>query len=167
MNTLIININPSILEDYLDENVRELCKECKRYGLKVCCPPYLPKIEFFRDKFNQYEKGVLIIKQFIIDDVKNWKNLGKVSSEKLREDMMNFVSTLHSNFVCYGAGSCKNCTECSWPCKFPNKQLIPLEGTGINVVSLVEDVADITIKFPVENYGYFYRVGMVLYGKKI
>jgi len=167
MKPLYFQIDPAALGLYMDKNVRELCKECKRYGEKDSCPPYLPEIDVYIDRFKQYKNGTLIIKKFIIDDIKNWKELGKNSSEELRRDILDLVDELkyeqYNNIDYYGAGSCKNCIKCSHPCRFPNKQLIPIEGTGINVVKLVEDTANITIKFPVENYGYFYRVGLVLY----
>jgi len=167
MNTLFVSINPSILENYFDKHVRELCKDCKRYGEKDCCPPYLPEIDVYRNRFKQYKNGTLIIKKFIIDDVKNWKELGKNSSEELRMEIMKFINKIKYErdvkCVYYGGGSCKNCIKCSHPCRFPNKQLIPIEGTGMNIVKLVEDVANITLKFPVEKYGYFYRIGLILW----
>jgi predicted metal-binding protein len=66
-------------------------------------------------------------------------------------------------YTAFGGGSCKNCHICSIPCKHPKKRLIPIEGTGINVVKLVKDIANIELKFPVEKQGYFYRVGLLLW----
>lgn len=166
MNTFFVSINPKILENYLDEHVRELCKYCKRYGKKVCCPPYLPVIEEYKKLFIKYKCGTLLIKKFTIDDIKKWEELGKNSSEELRQSVILFINSLKTDkYTYFGAGSCKNCKTCSNPCRFPDKQLIPLEGLGLNVVKLVEDIANITLKFPVENYGYFYRIGLVLYEK--
>jgi predicted metal-binding protein len=167
MNPIIISINPLILQEYFDEHVRELCMDCKRYRIKASCPPNLPSIRYYKDAFIQYKHGVLILKKFEIDNIENWKELGKNSSRDLEIEIHKIVDELkyenYDNYDYYGAGSCKNCEICSFPCRFPNKQLPPLEGTGINVIRLVQDVAHITLKFPVESYGYFYRVGLVLW----
>jgi predicted metal-binding protein len=161
-----ININPSILPFYLEEKTRELCKDCKRYGKSGSCPPFLKDIKFFERIFLSYPFGILIVKKFNIDDPKNWKELGRKSSETIRKEIKKLEKTIKAtDYVSYGAGSCKNCKICSPICKFPDKRLIPLEGTGINVVKLFYDLTEIELKFPVEKQGYFYRIGLFLYEK--
>jgi hypothetical protein len=39
---------------------------------------------------------------------------------------------------------------------------VPLEGCGIDVVKLMK-FYDVELRFPVEQQGFFYRIGMVLY----
>jgi len=162
-----IEFNPKVLGSYFENNVREMCKSCKRYNISSSCPPHIETIEYYKELLPTYCNGVLFIKKFIINDIRNWQELGRNSSEELRIEMKPFIDGCIyegcDEYDYYGAGSCKNCIKCSYPCKFPNKQLIPIEGTGINVIKLVKDLANIDIKFPVENYGYFYRVGLILW----
>ena len=158
------HIPSQFLIDYLDKHVRKYCQKCKRYKKSASCPPFIEELEYYKNLFLLSEHAILIVQKFIIDDPKNWKELGAKSSESLRKVMERLVKNLKlTNYYCFGGGSCKNCKICSVPCKFPKKRLIPIEGTGLNVVKLVKDIAEIYIKFPVEKYGYFYRVGMILW----
>ena len=160
------NIKPQILINYLDKHVRKCCQKCKRYKKSASCPPFIGDLEDYKNLFLFSGHSILIIQKFIIDDPKNWKTLGIMSSESLRKNINKLIKRLKfKNYYCFGGGSCKNCKVCSIPCKFPKKRLIPIEGTGINVIKLVKDIAHIDLKFPVENYGYFYRVGMVIWNE--
>lgn len=160
-----INFNPKILESYFDTKVREMCRSCKRYGTKSTCPPNIESMEYYKHLTCSYKYGILIIERFKIDSMSNWERLGKESSLKIHNTVLKYRNKLiasgHTFVVGFTAGSCKNCEKCSFPCRFPDKSLVPLEGTGIDVVKLVKSFANITIKFPVINY--FYRIGMCLY----
>jgi len=158
------NIKPQILINYIDKHIRKYCQKCKRYKKSASCPPFIDTLAGYKELFMFYTQSILIIQKFIIDDPKNWKLLGIMSSESLRKNIQKLIKKLKlTNYYCFGGGSCKNCKICYIPCKFPNKKLIPIEGTGLNITKLVKDIANIELKFPVEKYGYFYRVGMVLY----
>lgn len=160
-------INPRDLVQYMSQNIREYCSSCKRFNTKACCPPHVESVEYYRDFVQNYNKGLLVIAKFKIDDIKNWVQLGKNSSETLRKHMINLKSYLLENekdVIFFGAGSCKHCARCTFPCIFPEHRLIPIEAMGMNVVGLVWDVAKILIKFPVEEY--FYRVGVILWERK-
>lgn len=162
-----IKFNPKILSNYFDNKVREMCHSCKRFGTKATCPPYIESIEYYMKLLPTYKKGILFIEKFKIDNIKNWKKLGKESSLKIHNEILNhrskLISSGHYFVLGLTAGSCKICDKCSFPCRFPNKSLIPIEGTGINVISLTKKIANIDLKFPVEKYKYFYRIGMILY----
>jgi predicted metal-binding protein len=161
---LKIEFNPKILTSYFDNHVREMCKDCKRYNISASCPPFIESLIHYKNFLPTYKLGILVIKKFIIDDIKNWKELGINSSEEIRKELIGLKESLNpTEYDYFGAGSCKNCKQCSFPCRFPNEQLIPIEGTGINVIKLVKDITDIELKFPIEQYGYFYRIGIFLY----
>jgi predicted metal-binding protein len=162
--TYYFNINPQILSNYFDEQVREWCKNCKRYGVSASCPPNIQSIEFYKTIVNQFSKGVLIIQKFTIDDPQNWQILGKNSSEELRNTMENLIPKLkiYSLYYLFGGGSCKHCEKCTIPCTNGNK-LIPIEAIGLNVIKLTKDIANINLKFPVESQGFFYRIGLIIY----
>lgn len=156
-----------ILSKYLDTKVRDWCKECKRYEKSASCPPFIESLETYNYLFMKYEHAILIILKFNIDNPENWKELGRLSSESLRTSIQEVINKLNlTNYISFGGGSCKHCQVCSIPCKFPDLRLIPIEGLGINVIALVKDISNIELKFPVEQYGYFYRVGLVIWNEK-
>jgi predicted metal-binding protein len=160
-----IKFNPQILTEYFDDKVREMCRSCKRFGTKATCPPHIESLEYYKRLTCTYKYGILFIERFEIDNVANWERLGKESSLKLHKEVLDYRNKLinsgHSFVVGFTAGSCKNCEKCTFPCRFPDRSLVPLEGIGIDVVRLVKKIAKIEIKFPVTKY--FYRVGVVLY----
>ena len=145
--------------------VREQCKSCKRYTFKATCPPHCESVEYYKNLLPTYRYGELYLKKYIIEDMSKWKELGKLSTEEIsncvlakRAQMMNIGFHFAVGFT---AGSCKNCDTCSFPCRYPEKSLVPLEATGINVVKLVKEVTSIKIGFPVHTE--FYRIGMLLW----
>lgn len=160
-----IKFNPKILNNFFDIKVRDMCRSCKRYGKKATCPPHVESVEYYKNLLSSYKYGILYVEKFLIDDIANWERLGQESSLTLHKVVLNHRNSLitsgHTYAVAFTAGSCKNCKECTFPCRFPDKSLVPLEGTGIDVIRLAKAVAKINIKFPVRKY--FYRIGMVLY----
>ena len=159
-----IKINPKILEKYFDMKVREQCKSCKRFNTKNTCPNNIESFDYFKNLLPTYKYGIIYYKLFEIDNLDNWINLGKNSSLELhnfllkeRENLLN--RGIYFN-VAFTGGSCKLCDKCSFPCIYPNKALIPLEATGINIVKLMKQFG-IKISFPVKTN--FYRVGLLLW----
>jgi len=158
--------NPKILIGFFDYKIREMCKSCKRYGKKATCPPYIDSIEYYKKVLPFYTKGILLVEKFNIDDIKNWKKLGKKSSIVIHNELLlmrNKFLQKGTLTIIFGAGSCKLCQTCQFPCRFPEKSIIPIEGTGLDVIQIVFKITKIQIKFPVEKQGYFYRIGMILY----
>lgn len=160
-----INFNPIIILYYFSKKVREACKSCKRYGKKATCPPYIESIEYYKELLPTYRKGMLVVKKFKIIDCSKWKELGKKSSLEiliyLKQERLKLLKKGKFPII-FSAGSCKFCSDnCSFPCKYPEESAIPIEGTGIDVITLVNDIAKIKITFPVKNY--FYRIGVIFY----
>lgn len=157
-----IKINPK--KDLIfDLKVREMCKSCKRYGKKATCPPYVESFEYYKNLLPQYSYGIIFCEKF--STIGNWIELGKESSLKIYKKVLLERSKLLDNghyfFIGFGAGSCKLCDECSFPCKNPQKSLIPFEATGVDIVKILEKF-NIKLKFPVKKY--FYRVGALFWG---
>ena len=143
-----------------DNKAVEQCKSCKRYGKKATCPPYAVSIKDLK-----YKYGLMCYKKFKIDDIKNWKKLSIESSLMLHNLLIDKRNQLflegHYFAVAFGAGSCKLCVKCSFPCRFPERSITPVEAIGLNIVKLMKKYCKINLKFPVKKY--FYRVGMILY----
>ncbi len=147
-----------------DLKVCEACKSCKRYGLTGCCPPNIGSYEYYKKLLRRYTYGKIFIEKFIVNDHSKWQEIGKNSSlilyKILAKEQQKLLNKGHYFSIILGGGSCKYCKECSIPCKFPQFRIIPVEGTGINVVTTLEKMG-MFIHFPVKQV--FYRVGMVLY----
>lgn len=161
MKSLIIN--PKNLP--FDNKVREMCKSCKRYGYKATCPPHTESVEYYANTLSVYENGVVYYDTFECKDLSQWKEVGQESSlaihYKLLEARQELFNKGHYFVVLFGAGSCKLCPiGCTFPCRQPQNSIIPLEGTGVNVVELMKQY-NVDITFPVKNS--IYRVGLVLY----
>jgi len=163
---LSVEFKPEILVPFFNQKVREACKSCKRYGHKSMCPPYVESVEYYRNLLPKYVKGILFLEKFELKNYtqSTWQELGAYSSKVMQEELFKCKQELinRGHFpLLFGAGSCKNCEKCSIPCKFPDKSLVPIEGTGLDVVALVSYLTQIELIFPIKEY--FYRVGMVLF----
>jgi predicted metal-binding protein len=160
-----IKFNPKILKNYFDLKVREQCKSCKRYSFSAQCPPHLESVEYYKSILPLYNYGLIFYETFNTD-LSNWEHLGKVSSLKIYNRLIDKRKELleegHVYIIGFGAGSCKLCNECAYHCKKPSESFAPIEGCGIDVIKLMKHF-DIDIVFPVNNKFKFARVGMILY----
>lgn len=149
------------------EKVREMCFSCKRYGYSIKCPPFLRSIRYYKRLTHSYKYGKIIVFRYIIDKKEDYKDLGKRSSLELMNYILKERDALIGKSKFYmgaSAGSCKRCDKCNLErCNYPAKSLIPIEGMGVDVVDLVKKVGNIDIKFPVDNQGFLYRVGILLW----
>jgi len=147
-----------------DAKAREACKSCKRYGFKATCPPHVDSVKHYADTLRGYSKARIYYSKTKIDNPENWEKIGKETSLEIHNKLIEVRDELYKlgyYFVSiFGAGSCKLCKECSFPCRQPQSAIVPLEATGVNVVELMKK-HNVIIKFPVEEY--IYRIGMVLY----
>ncbi len=164
MSIKIFEFSPAkILPPLFDYKVREECKSCKRYGAKATCPPYCAEVDYYQQLLPTYSFGMLLAIQFTTS--KNSKTDSEESSLALQKNILEMRKTLflqgHIFSAGFGAGSCKVCAVCTFPCRFPDRSLVPLEATGVNVVKLASIVGEINIKFPVKDK--FFRVGMIVY----
>jgi predicted metal-binding protein len=146
-----------------DLKVVEACKNCKRFGTKASCSPFVFDMHYYKKLLPSYKYGTVYYEKFIADETK-WKEIGKQSSLTLQKFLLEKRDGLffdgHEFVTAFGSGSCKFCEQCSFPCRFPNKALVPLEATGVNVVILMKKYG-IDLTFPVKDY--LYRIGLLLW----
>ena len=157
--------NKTALE--FSNKVRELCRYCKRYGKRATCPPNVGSVEYYKELIPTYKYGKFIAMRFDVDGSMSWQELGRTSSLRLHKYLLKLRDEKMSEgvfSVIYGAGSCKNCdvVKCKI-CKFPEKSIIPIEATGLNVVTAAKSIAQLDVRFPVEKYNEFYRIGFQFY----
>lgn len=158
-----IIIDPKTLT--FENKVREMCKSCKRYDYKATCPPHTESVEYYEKTLKEYEKGVIYYNTFECADLAEWEKVGKESSLSIHHYLLKVREKLfsegHYSVILFGAGSCKLCpNDCAFPCRQPQRAIVPLEGTGVNVVKLMKENG-IEVTFPVKNI--IYRIGLVLY----
>lgn len=159
----LITFNPKILKQYFDPKIRLACYSCKRYGKVSRCPPLIESVEYYSNLLPSFNSGALIIEKFEITSKNDWNKLSKKSSLIMQSEIIKLRDLLSlKGIISFGltAGACKFCKKCSYPCVFPQKGLIPLEGTGINVINLAK-MFGYNLYFPVTKN--FYRIGMILY----
>lgn len=145
------------------QKVRESCKQCKNYGFKATCPPYIADISYYEKLLKSYKYCVLCFDIFEAEQ-ENWKECGKNSSLAIHKFILKrqkgLIRAGYYFYALFGAGSCKLCDNCTIPCRNPQNSLIPLEGTGIDVVETMKKYG-VNIKFPVNSN--FYRIGAIFY----
>lgn len=143
-----------------NNKARMQCLSCKRYGKKATCPPYINSF-----KIGRYKNCLLCYEKFKIDNKKSIERLSITSSLKLHVALIKkrdeLVKEGHYYTVALGGGSCKLCPACSFPCRYPEKSLVPAEAFKIDLVEMMKVYAGIKLVFPVKNI--FYRVGVILY----
>lgn len=156
-----IKINPKKL--IFDSKATLACKSCKHYGFKATCPPYVESLEYFKKVLTTYNYGISYIEEFEVNQ-EMWEETGKISSLSIYAALLKkreeLFGTGHYFCTMLGAGSCKLCKSCTFPCKHPEKSIIPLEGTGVDVVATLQKY-NIKIEFPIKDT--FYRIGMILW----
>ena len=159
MKTFIIKPKKLIFKT----KVRLACTSCKRYGFKATCPPNVESIDYYKKALKTYKHCVICYDEFKLEN-DNWGNSGMKSSLAIHKYLLKrrdeLVKTGRYFYAIFGAGSCKLCEQCSFPCRNPKDSLIPLEGTGIDVVATLK--GRINIEFPVTDT--FYRIGAIFYG---
>ena len=156
------------IDPYVDlvfsQKVIEQCKNCKRYGKKATCPPYIASWRYYSELLPTYKHGLLIFNKYKIENEDNWIRLGRESSEEIRKALLSkrlkLINSGHYFAIAFGAGSCKSCDQCTFPCRHPDTSLIPIEATGLNIVEMMR-MFKIKIKHPIDKY--FYRVGGIFY----
>ncbi len=71
-----------------DIKVIEACRSCKRYGLTGCCPPSIGSADYYEKLLKQYKYGKMFIEKFLIDDPKNYVEIGRTSSLELHKKLL-------------------------------------------------------------------------------
>lgn len=156
-----LSINPSS-DLTFDPKVIEMCKSCKRYGKKATCPPHIDSFEYYSNLLPRYASGTFYIEKFVVEGDHIVQS--KESSLSIHRNILLKRGILfndgHYFSIGFGAGSCKLCKKCTFPCPIPWQSLIPLEATGLNIVETLRR-HNIVIEIPVKTH--FHRVGGLFY----
>lgn len=157
-----IDTSPSMF--VFTPKARDMCRSCKRYGKKACCPPRVESLEYYKTTIKEYRYARIILKEYIIDTYESESEAGRLSSIELQDELLSSRDKLlksGSIFVtCFGGGSCKLCETCSKICRHPEKSLVPLEAAGIDVFATLKLLG---VELPKVITTSFYRVGAIFY----
>lgn len=148
-----------------EEKISLFCFHCKNYNTKFTCPPRIPKLDYRNIIKNEYRNCLFIYLEMNIDST-NYSDVRFISTNRIHRALLHLEKTLFERNICTSlsliGGSCKLCkTGCpSDKCNNPYLSRIPMEATGINVVSTAKKVG-VDIVFPVTSS--IYRCGMILW----
>ena len=104
--------------------VRMKCQYgCDGFGSGLCCPPYTPTPQEFRETLNDYQNGLLIHCQ-----------PGTSVTEIIRKLEREIFLSGYYKALGFGAGSCNLCDPCNLErCLYPNEARPSMEACGIDV----------------------------------
>jgi predicted metal-binding protein len=120
------------------EWVRMKCQfGCKRFGRRLCCPPYTPTPDVTRKVMDSYQKAILV-----------HQRIRKGEREEARRFSENIVQLEIEVFLngyykawSMGSGPCRLCEECDPTslCKHGDKARPSMEACGIDVFKSARD----------------------------
>ncbi|MBN2689836.1 MAG: DUF2284 domain-containing protein [Gammaproteobacteria bacterium] len=151
-----------------DYRVNIMCQlGCSRYRKKPMCPPFIPDYKFYEKVFAEYSKILIVGRQYPYDDGffdVHWRtySTNEIHSLLLQVEIEKFQMG-HVYAKAFIGGACKLCAAnvCDGSkCLRPNKARASLEGTGLDVFSLM-NYLDLRFQEPPKQY--FWRIGAVIY----
>lgn len=124
------------------EEVRDSCADgkCQVYGTNWSCPPACGTIYDFERRMHEHEYCTVVqsVGQLEDDfDVEVIMGTGELQVKRFRALVDALADAgLSSQVMTLSAGACNLCKECTYPdapCRFPDKQLTSMEGSGLLV----------------------------------
>lgn len=145
------------------------CRTCSKYGQIPTCPPNIPDFDYFKRLFSKYTYGLLVAKKYDYCTVEEYDYKRKESGPRLQEILLFLEKQAfqHNYYwaISFTGGSCRVCKTCSnnGKCQNPEKGRIPLEATGVDVISTCKNSGIEISPFPLPTEDIpLYRVGLLL-----
>lgn len=140
----VTSFDPMILEARQD--IRDMCNadKCLIYGKNWGCPPHCGTVKECQKKMHTYSNGILLQTTGHMTksiDSKCYRETERRHLENFYA-LADFVRTVFPNALCLGAGGCRICKRCAYPepCRFPEKTMSSMEGYGLFVTQVCQDV---------------------------
>lgn len=140
---------------------------CSKYLKKPTCPPNIPNRKYYKEVLNKYQMACVIGKKYPFSDdyfISHWRSY---STNEIHDLLLKKEMELFREGYVYAkafiGGSCKICSEeaCNPnKCRIPHKGRVPLEATGLDVLSILNNLDELYQEPPVD---FFWRIGMVFY----
>ena len=125
----------------IEDGVREACRQnyCGSYGKSWSCPPGAGELEDIKKEFASYSKAFVFTTKIDIEDSFDFEGM-TAASLRHKEITAELVPLCRENgWLLLGPGGCSICEKCTYPdapCRFPEKRVRSLEGSGVNVMTL-------------------------------
>lgn len=158
-----VSISPKNID--FQEKICLLCFHCKNYNNKFTCPPRIPKVDYKNIICNEYQNAMFVYTKMSFSE-SDYSEVRSLSTIKIHKVLLYLEKVLLNNNIATAlsliGGSCKLCkTGCSQDkCNNPYQARIPMEATGINVITTAKKVG-VDIRFPVRDS--LHRCGIILW----
>lgn len=148
-----------------EERVKLKCMFCGKFDKNRRCPPYPSGIDL-KASIKEYENCMVVYTVFHYKNEQEMTFVRRESTNYLHKSLLALEKILWKNEQVLGisfiGGSCKLCKDgCGITCRNPLNSRIPVEATGINVLSTLKNELNIEIKF--NEPGILYRVGLLFW----
>ncbi len=127
--------------------VRAMCADnrCGHYGKSWSCPPGVGEWEVLRNEAQSAAAALVYATCHVLEDSFDIEGMTEAAQAHcVLDDCVTAVLCEHGiAHTLLGAGVCNLCKECTYPdapCRFPDRMRRPMEGCGIDVVSLSRKV---------------------------
>lgn len=139
-------ISPTEVE--FSQEVRKMCEKntCRSYNISWACPPAIGTVEECKNRCRQYSHMLVFNKKYDLEDSFDYEGMQegmhdfKKVSHKVEEALKPYIG----NYFVLSNEECDNCEKCTYPekpCRFPDKAYGSIEGYGIFVSKLAEQVS--------------------------
>lgn len=129
------------------QEVREMCKAnvCQKYGTTWSCPPGVGTVEECRERLLHYEKFLVFSGKYDLEDSFDFEGMmeGMTKFKDSCRVVHNKIKDHFSEFLILSNEGCDLCKKCTYPdasCRFPERAHGSLEGYGMFVNQLAEQV---------------------------
>lgn len=140
----------------VSEKVREACKDnkCGKYGKNYMCPPFIKDIDSFKKEIKEFDFGIILLKESLIENPGNINEM-YISAKELHRDILKLEKKIKklgiSKVMGLIGGDCKLCNPCNAAidkgyCQYPNEARSSLEAMGIDVIKTCKNI-NINIEF--------------------
>lgn len=123
----------------LHPEVRDTCakNKCHAYDTNWSCPPACGTLEECWAELQQYEYGILLQTQGVLEDSMDYEGMMRIEEEHKKhvEKFVEKARELHPDCLVLGGvcSACKQCTYPDKPCRFPMKRTSSMEAYGMFV----------------------------------
>lgn len=125
------------------ESVVAACRDnrCGHYGTCWTCPPGVGTLGELKNKALSFDAAMLFTCKYDLEDCFDFEGM-QTAAKQARDILFSIADRLRADgirFQAMGCGSCDLCETCTYPnapCRFPDKALVSMEASGIDVVAL-------------------------------
>ena len=138
-------LSPEDLE--FSDRIRWICEhECPMYGKTWACPPGVGPVSECQAKCKRYENCLMISTITEVNDISDIEETlaTRPGHEKITNQVRDMMREQGINPYILSTEACAICDRCAYldglPCRLPGKMHPCVEGHGINVLAILDDL---------------------------